>query len=198
MTRAEVAGWLQLLVALVGLYLAVTNGGAALEAIGQVGAGQGLPSEFKGAQGAIRVFIFIVILITLLALFFVGLAIVLGGLFRHLGAIMPLHSAFALIAAIVLGSAGLTLAIFGNYIWIPLIFLAGVCAVCSGIAAYDETKEIYWPLGLVGGVAVVLFGIIITAFASNPTTPAPTDAAVDTASAARVSAASAAKSADGE
>jgi hypothetical protein len=166
--RAELSGWVQVVIGLVGLYFTVTQGGPALEAISAVGAGRALPPEFTGIHGGIRVFLFLLTLVTTLAFLLIGLGIVLGAVFRHVGAKMPLHGAYAVISAIVLLCASLSFAIFDILLWPITSLLALLCVVLSCIAGIDDEGEFFYIV-LIGGVAGSMFvGIAASAIMGSP------------------------------
>lgn len=161
MTRVEVSGWIQVVTGLVGLYFTITNSGPALDALSRMGSGQGLPVEFQGAQGFIKVFLLILALSVLIALVLIGFAVLLGALFRGLGAANPLHASFSLVAALFFGSTAVTTAIFGNPIWVFAVLFMLSCLVLAGIAGVDDSGEIgFWPcLFMFGAASVVVGGI---------------------------------------
>ncbi|MDP2260649.1 MAG: hypothetical protein Q8J89_13135 [Caulobacter sp.] len=172
MTRAEISGWIQVVLAIVGLYFTIKQAYPAIDALGQVGFGKGLPSNFQGSQGAIQVFLVVLVLMTLLMLLFVGLAVILGALFRQLDAKSPRHAAFSLVASVVLGAATFSLAMFGSLVWIPGALLSVLLMVGSGLAAVTSMEEeeggLFWVLVIVGIPASVLFGIFIAALVAGP------------------------------
>ena len=158
-SRSEVSGWLQVVIGLVGLYFTVTNSGPALEALSRMGTGQGLPVEFQGAQGFIKVFLLILALSVLIALVLIGLAVLLGSLFKGLGAKNPLHASFSMTAAIFFGSVGVTGAIFGNPVWVFAVLFMLSCLVLTGVAGIDDGEDRgFWPCLFVLGAASVFVG----------------------------------------
>lgn len=163
-TRAEISGWIQVALAVVGLFFTVKQAYPALGAIEQFSSGKGLPQEFQGAQGSIQVFLVILSMATFLMLLFVGLAVVLGGLFRHLDASAPRHAAFSLVSAVILGAAAFTLSIFGNLVWVPASLLCVLSIVLAGIAAVEkqgQDESFFWIVTIGGIPAAVVFGIFV-------------------------------------
>lgn len=168
-TRTEIAAWLQVTIGMAALYFTIKSGGPSLEALTQVGVGGALPRDFMGAQGMIRVFLFLLALTTTLALVLVGLGVLLGAVFRRMGAALPNHASLTLIVAIVLLCLTVCFGAFSVPIWPGLGLLTLVALGCSGIAGVDETGEGYWVALVTGGGAAVFFGLMIAmAMTSTP------------------------------
>lgn len=172
MTRAEISGWLQVIIGLVGLYFTVTNSAPALNALSSLSAGQGLPAEFDGAQGFIKVFLLILALSVLLSLVLIGVAILLAAVFRGLGAARPVHTAFSLMMSLLFAACGLTAAVYGNSTWVFAILFMLSCWVIAGIAGVsagnDPEGDPFWVcLFLLGAASVVVGGL--SQIGLNPT-----------------------------
>lgn len=182
MSRAELSGWIQVVIGLVGLYFTVVNGGPALDAIAQVGAGGVLPDDFAGTQGAIRVFLFLLTVATTLGLIFVGLGILLGTIFRHVGAKMPLHAAFSFISAIAILCLTFSLAIFDAPIWPITSLLFVLCIVLTVVAANNEDGEIYQFVLVIGIIGAVVVGGMTSAMMSSQPASAEASKAATNAS----------------
>lgn len=78
MSRIVIQGWLQVVVSIIGIWVAIITAGPALDAIGAMTAEGGLPSEFQTASGTLRVFFVVFVLCVLLTLLLVGF-----GKWRH-------------------------------------------------------------------------------------------------------------------
>lgn len=166
MNRNEIAAWLQVITGIGGLIFTVMTATPSLNAISQASAGTGLPSGFAGAQGAIQVFLTVLLIIVCLAFLGIGLAVLLGGLFRQIGASSPYHAAFCVIIAIVCGAVALTLAVVGTLLWVLFMLLAMCACVVAGIAQVDAGKETFWTLTC-GGIAGAVFVTGIVFFAAS-------------------------------
>ena len=173
------SGWLQVLIGLVGLYFTITSSAPALDALSRLGAGQSLPPEFTGVQGFIRVFLLVLALGVLVALVLIGLAIILATVFRTLGAGRPIHAAFSLVAALSFFALTITVAIYGNPVWVFSALFMLSCLVLAGIAAAtkaaDGPEEIdaYWgSLFLFGAASIVVGGFAMIPMAAPASEPA--------------------------
>ena len=162
MTRAEASGWLQVIIGLVGLYFTVTNSAPALNALSSLSAGQGLPAEFDGAQGFIKVFLLILALSVLLSLVLIGVAILLAAVFRGMGGARPVHAALSLVMGLLFAACGLTAAVYGNSTWVFSILFMLSCWVIAGIAGVsdgaDPEGDPFWICLFILGAASVVVG----------------------------------------
>lgn len=168
--RTEIAAWLQVVVAIAGLLITLNLGGPAFDALQNLGDGS-LPDEFVGAQGFLKAFLLLLVIVVLLGLLFVGLGVALGGLFRACGARSPLHAAFSFIAFLVL----VTLAACSAIFLFPMMPLLGLLALSSlFLCAYSTQAEAggeeggFYSAGLVLGVLSIAAGGVAALFASIP------------------------------
>ncbi|MFK0299272.1 hypothetical protein ACIQTU_08625 [Brevundimonas sp. NPDC090276] len=171
-SRVEVQGWLNLIVAVAGLYFTATSGTDTLDAIARFSTAGSLPPEFAGSQGIIRVFLFLLMLMIFGSMLFIGLAIMLGQLFRSMGSPRPNHTAFTLIAGLLAATIALTFGIFGEPLWMLAGMISLLLLVCTGIAGSEgvegpEGGIAYWFILVIGGVAVMLFGTFVVGLASQ-------------------------------
>lgn len=175
MPRSEISGWVQVIIGLVGLYLTVQNGGPALDAISKLSRAGQLPPDFAGAQGVIRVFIFLLMLTTTLAMLAIGLGVLLAAVFRRLGAHMPIMASFSFIGTVFLGCLTLTLAIFEAPVWVLSGLLTGLGVVLTAMAGgYPNRNAYFITLGM-GGSILVFIGML-AAGALSSGAPEPTSA----------------------
>lgn len=158
MSRTEISGWIQVVTGLVGLYFTVTSSAPALQALNQLGTSGGLPAEFQGAQGFIKVFLVLLAIIVLLCLVLIGLSILLGALFRGLGAKAPQHASFALVMALVFMAISLTLGVFGHALWLVTGMIGLLLGLVAGVAAADGTQDSIWGTVGVGTFVILLAG----------------------------------------
>lgn len=183
MTRNELAAWLQVALGLAGLFVAVNQGGAALDAIGSIAGGNAsLPPEFAGSQGIVRVFLFLLVLVICGALSMVGLAILMSSLFRHIGAQHPHHVAFAFVVGLLLIVTAMTSGIFGNLIWIWAGGSAVLSLVSAGVAGVSKDSDEFWATVAIGGFFMVILCGIATAIVALPPqqqTPTPVSEAAE-------------------
>lgn len=181
MTRVEIAGYVQIVVGLVGIVLTALTAPAALDALGQISSGSGVPAEFAGVGGAIRVFVVLFVLIALLFLVALGFTITLSTLTRALGGANPLHVSGAIVCALLSFATCATLLVFSGMFWLPA-FVGGLVLLIMGfVGANDPDGGDFWGVFGLGLIPFIVCGIIalvsLSPAVQNQTEPDPAEAA---------------------
>jgi len=178
MSRLEISGYIQIVVGLVGIVLTILTAPALLDAVGQVSSGEGMPAEFSGVGGAIRVFCVLMILFVLVLLVILGLSTTLSALTRALGAKHPFLAALTAVAALVSLAVTVTLGAFesafwaagfvGSLGWCVLSFVA--CRDGEDLKSFSDTGVTFVILLLATGLGTLFFqmGVDAQVVASPP------------------------------
>lgn len=159
MSRAEISGYVQIVIGAVGIIVTVLASPAMLDALGQIGPSGNLPPEFSGISGAVRIFAVLFVMLCFVLLLMIGLALVLSAVFRALGSGHPFLTGFFAIATVVCLAVTVTLAVISINYWIAG-FIASFMLVWMTFASTEKAEEdgsASSSLGTIGLIGSILF-----------------------------------------
>lgn len=159
MTRAEVSGYVQIVIGAIGIVVTILASPAMLDAIGQMGGSGNLPPEFTGISGAVRIFAVLFVMFCFALLLVIGLSMVLSTVFRVIGSGHPfLTSLFAVMATLCL-SVTVTLAVLHINYWITGFLAFGTLFwMCfASTAKPDEDSEAISGIAGIAAGGSILF-----------------------------------------
>lgn len=154
MTRSEISGYVQTVIGAIGIIVTILASPAMLDAFGQIGSSNGLPSEFGGISGAVRIFAVLFVLFCFVLLLMIGLSLVLSTVFRALGSGYPFLTGLFAIATVMCLAVTVTLAVLDVNFWITG-FIAVFTLVWMTFASTQEPDEEGEALGTVAVIAIV-------------------------------------------
>lgn len=157
MTKAEISGYVQIVIGAVGIIITILTSPTMLDAIGQIGNASSLPPEFSGASGAIRIFSVLFVLFAFTLLVMIGLAIVLAPVFQSAGSARPFLTAFFGVAAMTSLAVTATLAILSISYWVAGFVGAGTLIWLSFTAGDHDPRGQKMLVAAVVGSIVFLF-----------------------------------------
>jgi hypothetical protein len=161
MSRMEVAAWVQVAVGVLALVITAMTATPALNALIQVSMGEGVPGSFRSAQGAIQLFVVVLVIATSLVFVSIGVAVIIGRLFALLGASAPYYAAFCVVIAMLLISAAGTLALLKLRVWLWPLLQATLCLILAGQAQVDSPKkEAFWSFMIIGTALCFLVALL--------------------------------------
>jgi hypothetical protein len=167
MSRVEISGYVQIVIGIVGIVLTLLTAPTILDAVGAVSSGGGMPADFAGASGAIRIFAVLTILFVLGLLVVLGAAITLSTLFRALGAHHPVVAAFGITCGTLALAVTATLAILGIRFWVAG-FVGTLGLFVVGVVACKDEPELQ-GVGIAALIGLALF--LITGLGTLITSP---------------------------
>lgn len=151
MNRMEVAAWIQVAVGVLALVITALTATPALNALVQASMGAGLPGSFQSAQGALQLFVVVLIMATSLVFVSIGVAVIIGRLFIMLGATAPYYAAFCVVIAMLLVSSAATIGLMKLRFWLWPLLQAILCLILAGQAQVDSAKkEAFWSFMIIG------------------------------------------------
>ena len=154
MNSADVIGYIQIVVGIVGIILTLTNFQNLVPEVGHFANGRGAPPELDNLSGFIRVSIVLTILLLMLFMITFGFSVVLSQAFAVLGARFPQLSSVMTIISLLSLSITLALAAFRNSYWISGVVGALGSGLGAIVAAVNDDLGTYW---LVTSIFIVLF-----------------------------------------
>jgi lysylphosphatidylglycerol synthetase-like protein (DUF2156 family) len=185
MTKSEVSGYVQIVIGAIGIVVTILTAPAMLDAIGQIGGPSGLPPEFAGVSGAVRIFSVLFVLFAFAMLLMLGLALVMVPVFRSLGSAHPFLTGFFTVATVVSLAMTATLAALGINYWIAG-FVASLSLIWMTFATLEKDKEDeeYGGIAVVATVGSIIFLFVggITAMGNAASNNSPAKAETSAAS----------------
>jgi hypothetical protein len=159
MTSIEISGYVQIVIGIAGIGVTMLTAPASLDAMNRVRIGEGLPSEFGGASGMVRVFAITFAFTVFTFLIGLGLSVTLSTIARAMGAANPMLMSAMMIGALFCLATSGTLAIYRSPFAVPGFVGSVLLVILSCVAALQATSEGFWPTLAFGTVIFMVTGV---------------------------------------
>jgi len=160
MTPADISGYLQIAIGIVGIVLTLANVRKLVPDIEYFSKGTGAPPELDNLSGFIRVLIVFLLLVLMIFLISFGFSVVLSQAYTSLGAKYPLLSSSMTILSLMALSITFTLAAYKNSFWVPGILGSLASGLLSLIAAVNLDISTFWTALIVSLIIFLFVGLI--------------------------------------
>lgn len=154
MSSADISGYIQIILGIVGIVLTLTNVQKLVPDIQHFTKGKGAPPELDNLSGFIRVVVVFTLLVLMFFLIAFGFSVVLSQAFNALGAVFPQLSSAMTILSLLSLSITLALAAYKNSYWIPGVVGTTGSALSAIISAVNPDLGTYW---IVTSIFIALF-----------------------------------------
>lgn len=155
MTALEISGYVQIVIGMAGIGVTMLTAPHVFDAASRIRAGEGLPREFSGAAGFVRVFTITFALVVFTFLIGLGLAVTLATVARAMGSAWPMLTASLLIGAVLGIALTATFAIYRSNLAAPAFVGSVLLIVLGMVAALHRDLDGFW--GAMGvGIAIFI------------------------------------------
>jgi hypothetical protein len=142
----------------VGIVVTLLNVPTILDAAGRVGAGEGLPPEFEGAGGMVRVFTTAFAFVVFTFLICLGLAVTLSSLASALGAPFPMLTSSLFVAGLLSLAVTVTLALYRSPFFVAAFVGTLLAFLLGSVAAVERELNVFWATFTLGLIAFLITG----------------------------------------
>jgi hypothetical protein len=153
MEKAEVIGYVQIIVGLVGIVLTLINVKKLVPDIELFTNQKGAPPGLDNFAGFVRILTVTTILALMIFLVCVGFSVTLSTAYEALGAKFPLLSASLTIFSLISFSTTVTIALYRNRFWVAGLVGTLGCGLCALVAAVNSDIGAFW--GTMAGFLII-------------------------------------------
>lgn len=140
-SRRNLAAYIEIVIGVIGIALTLLTAPDLLKVAGLASVESGVPPELRGAEGAIRLFSVMFVLIVMVFLVLIGTSMLLSNLLERLGACYPFGSALTAVASLIGLAVTITLGLLESSLWVPGFVGTLGLAVVSIVASIDDGKD---------------------------------------------------------
>jgi hypothetical protein len=159
MSAADVSGYVQILIGVVGIVLTLTNIRSLVPDIDHFTKGKGAPPELDNLSGFIRVYVVIFLLILMVFLICFGFSVTISALYEGLSAKFPLLAASMTTMGLIALTLTITLSSYRNRFWVPGVVGTFSAMVLSIISAVNPDISVFWTTFVVLSVVFLVTGV---------------------------------------
>lgn len=157
--KTELVAYLQMAIGLAGIVVTLMATPSFLDGMYRIRAGEGLPDQFGGIAGGVRVFCIVFVMLVFAFLVVLGLSLALADVAIGLGAARPVLAAALMVAALGVTAATVTLAVYRLNAALPAALATVTLGGMSLLAALDPSPVLFWSALTTGALAMVGAGI---------------------------------------
>lgn len=159
MSAAEISGYVQIVIGLIGIALTITNIRKLVPDINLFAGKNGAPPGLDNASGFLRILLLFCLLNFTAFLICMGFSITLSSVYKSLSANSPLLSSSMTIAAIVSMSVTSAMGLYRIRFWVPGFVGSTGLAACAIVSAVTPSMDVFWTAAGISLALVAVTGL---------------------------------------